>query len=139
MLEQLHGHICDELRVNTRTDTIFVVTAVLFNFVMLAVSSAVAGEATEGTEITPWIIVIITMILSVLVNGVSVGGLLTGRATRRKLTSGLMHMYDDAEVSKYYDMGLLVNYMRRYVIFIAIIGLLGLTAILIPLVILTTS
>jgi hypothetical protein len=140
MLEQLHDHICDELRVNTRTDTIFVVTAVIFNFVMLGISSAVASEASEDfAEVTPLIILIITLIMSVLVNGVSVVGLLTGRTTRRKLTDGLIRMYDDAEVSKYYDEGLLVNYMRRYVIFITIIGLLGLTSILIPLVIVITS
>jgi hypothetical protein len=140
MLEQLHDHICDELRVNTRTDTIFVVTAVIFNFVMLGISSGVASEASEEyAEVTPLIILIITLIMSVLVNGVSVVGLLTGRTTRRKLTDGLIRMYDDAEVSKYYDETLLVNYMRRYVIFITIIGLIGLTSILIPLVIVITS
>ncbi|MBN1123012.1 MAG: hypothetical protein JXJ17_18190 [Anaerolineae bacterium] len=140
MLEQLHDHICDELRVNTRTDTIFVVTAVIFNFVMLGISSAVASEAAEEfAEVTPLIILIITLIMSVLVNGVSVVGLLTGRTTRRKLTDGLIGMYDDAGVSKYYDETLLINYMRRYVIFITIIGLLGLTSILIPLVIVITS
>ncbi len=139
MLEQLHDHICDELRVNTRTDTIFVVTAVIFNFVMLGISSGVATEASEEfAEVTPLIILIITLIMSVLVNGVSVVGLLTGRTTRCKLTDGLIKMYDDADVSKYYDEALLVNYMRRYVLFITIIGLLGLTSILIPLVIVIT-
>ena len=140
MLERLHEHINEELRVNTRTDTIFILTAVIFNFVMLGINSAMATEATDNrTDITPMIILIITLLLSLLVNGISITGLLTGRATRLKLSQGLLKMYADVEVAQYYDESLLTNYMRRYVMFIAIIGLLGATSILIPLVILLTS
>ncbi len=139
MLERLHEHINLELQVNTRTDTIFVVTAVIFNFVMLGISSAMAGEAIDGDSTTALIVLIITLCLSVLVNGIAIVGLLTGRATRHKLLLGLLKMYNDTEVGQYYDQTLLTSYMRRYVMFIAIIGLLGLTAILIPLVILLTG
>ena len=34
-------------------------------------------------------------------------------------------MYEDAGVSQYYHPSLLSNYMRRYVMFVAIIGVLG--------------
>jgi hypothetical protein len=143
MLESIHEHINQEIRLNTRTDTIFVVTAVIFNFVMLGVSSAMASEAASdlgrGRTTTGLIVLAINLVVSILVNGIAIVGLLTGRATRKTLLQGLLKMYEDMEVSQYYHPSLLTNYMRRYVMFIAIIGLLGITAILIPLVVLTTS
>lgn len=142
MLERIHEHINQEILLNTRTDTIFVVTAVIFNFVMLGVSSAMASEATSDLEhgrTTGLIVLAINLVVSILVNGIAIVGLLTGRATRKTLSQGLLKMYEDAEVSQYYHSSLLTNYMRRYVMFIAIIGVLGITAILIPLVVLTTS
>ncbi len=142
MLERLHEHINEELRVNTRTDTIFVITAIVFNFVMLAISSSQAGLAvdvdTENT-ITPRAVMVITMVVTVIVSGIGVVGLVTGRATRKKLTAGLLRMYKDAGVEQYYDDSLLTNYMRRYVMFTAIIVVLSITAIVIPLVILLTG
>jgi hypothetical protein len=97
-----------------------------------------AGEAAGGEDTTSMIVLIITLCLSFLVNGIAITGLLTGRATRQKLLRGLLKMYEDAEISQYYDESLLTNYMRRYVMFVAIIGLLGVTAILIPIVVLVT-
>ena len=141
MLERLHEHIDMELHVNTRTDTIFVVTAVVFNFVMLGISTSQAAEATSTDTrhaATAQIVLFITLALSVIVNGIAIAGLMTGRATRRKLQQGLLMMYKDAEIDKYYDESLLTNYMRRYVLFVAIIAILGVTAILIPLVVLLT-
>ncbi|MDO8673431.1 MAG: hypothetical protein Q7O66_18645 [Dehalococcoidia bacterium] len=136
MLERLHEHIGMELQTNTRTDTIYVVVAVLFNFVMLGINSVVAGGASK--DATAMIVLIISIVLAILVDGLVVTGLLTGRASRQKLLSGLIKMYEDAGVAKYYDQSLLTNYNRRYVIFSSIVVLLGLMAILIPLVILLT-
>ena len=71
MLERLHEHINEELRVNTKTDTIFVITGIVFNFVMLGISSAMADQATgDWTEntTTPTIVLVITMTISVIVN-----------------------------------------------------------------------
>jgi len=36
MIQRVHEHIIEELRTNTRTDTIFVLTAILLNLVTLA-------------------------------------------------------------------------------------------------------
>ena len=142
MLERLHEHINLELRVNTRTDTIFVVTAVVFNFVMLAIGSSMASEATadfSDNRTTPMIVLFITLGMTLLVNGIAIVGLMTGRATRERLSEGLFKMYKDAEVDQYYEKTLLENYMRRYVIFTTIIGLLAINAIAIPLVVLLTN
>ena len=78
---------------------------------------------------------VISLVFSVLVNGLAVVGMLTARQTRRKLTQGLLKMYEDAGIRQYYDVSLLTNYSRRYLIFTAIIGLSGLLAVVIPLVV----
>jgi hypothetical protein len=137
MLERLHEHINQQLQANTRTDTIFVVTAVIFDFVMLGINSSVAAGARGGNgSVTALVVLVITLIFSILVNGIAVLGLVTGRQTRGKLIQGLLKMYEDAGVRKYYDESLLADYNRRYLIFTGIIGLLGLVAVVIPLVIL---
>ena len=50
MLNQVHEHIVSELQQNARTDTIFVVTAIVFNLIVLGINSAVAGEAGLPTK-----------------------------------------------------------------------------------------
>lgn len=137
MLERLHDHINLELQTNARTDTIYVITAIIFNFVMLGINSAVAGGANRN--LTQMSVLVITLVLSILVNGIAITGLLTGRGTRQKLLRGLVKMYQDAGVAEYYDSSLLTNYSRRYALFAAIVGLLAVMAVLIPLVILLTQ
>jgi hypothetical protein len=144
MLHEIHDHINQEVRINTRTDTIFVVTAIIFNFVIMGVSSGLAGEAASSINrgepgMTSSIVLGILFVISILVNGVAIIGLLTGRATRKTLSQGLLKMYEDTEVSQYYHPSLLSNYMRRYVMFTAIIGILGVASIVIPLVVLLTA
>ncbi|MBA7606344.1 hypothetical protein ES703_13492 [subsurface metagenome] len=36
MIERVHEHVIAELQQNTRTDTIFIVTAILLNLIILA-------------------------------------------------------------------------------------------------------
>lgn len=144
MLSDIHQHINQEIRLNTRTDTIFVITAIVFNFIMMGTSSALADSAAEDLSRgraggTAFIVLAINFVVVVLVNGVAIIGLLTGRATRKTLSQGLMKMYEDTEVSQYYHESLLTNYMRRYVMFISIIGIIGLSSVLIPLVVLLTG
>jgi len=43
MIERVHQHLTGELRQNTRTDTIFIITALILNLVILAVNSNIAG------------------------------------------------------------------------------------------------
>jgi hypothetical protein len=144
MLHDIHEHINQEVRLNTKTDTIFVVTAIALNLILLGVSSGLAAAAAEelgraDAKTTSAIVLAINLAVSILINGVSVVGLLTGRATRKTLAQGLLKMYEDADVIQYYGASLLTNYMRRYIMFIAIIAILGVSSILIPLVVLLTG
>jgi hypothetical protein len=73
--------------------------------------------------------------MSLLLNGVAVTALVFGMRTRRTLLSGLVAMYQDNEVDKYYDPALLSNYDVRYLLFAGVIVTLALTAIIVPLII----
>ena len=46
MIERVHEHLIGELRQNTRTDTIFIITAILLNLAILGTNSAVGGMDT---------------------------------------------------------------------------------------------
>ena len=136
MLEQVHQHIVSELNQSSRTDTIFVVTAVVFNLIMLGINSAVAGAArSPGGRGTGDIILAVFIALSLLVNGIAVTALYFGRGMRNKLLAGLLLMYRDNGVDQYYDSSLLTGYGQRYLLFTGVILCLALTAIVVPLVI----
>jgi hypothetical protein len=72
------------------------------------------------------------VVLIVLVNIVVIIGLIKGRQTRVKLVSGLLKMYKDNNVDKYYDETLLGNYNIRYNLFIMVVIFTGIIAIAVP-------
>ena len=136
MLERVHQHIVDELQQSARTDTIFVVTAVIFNLVVLGINSAVAGEAADRyADASNDIILAVLIVMSILINVICVAALYFGRGTRDKLLKGLLSMYRDNEVDQYYDASLLTNYGKRYWLFTGVIVCLAITGILVPLII----
>ena len=136
MLERVHQHIVDELGQSARTDTVFVVTAVLFNLIVLGVNSAVAGEASDyDANAANDLILLVFIVMSLLVNGIAISALYFGRGTRNKLLNGLLAMYGDNDVDQYYDASLLTNYGKRYMLFIGVILALAVTSITVPLIV----
>ena len=129
MIERVHNHIITELQQNTRTDTIFIITAILLNLVILATNSIMA---TDDHSTTTTIVMILFVCLLVVVNTVVIFGLLKGKQTRVKLINGLLKMYKDQNVEGYYDASLLTNYNTRYNLFILVVVFLGLIAIVVP-------
>ncbi len=136
MLGQVHDHIVSELGESSRTDTIFVLTAIVFNLIVLAVNFGVATEAAmEGDAATYDIILAIFIVMTILLNIVAVAALAMGRRNRRILLGGLVAMYRDNDVDKYYDPSLMSNYGVRYLLFAGVIATLAVTAIVVPLII----
>jgi len=133
MIERVHEHIITELQQNTRTDTIFIITAILLNLVILATNSIMA--AGEEQSVTTTIVMVLFVCLLIVVNLVVIFGLLKGRQTRVKLINGLLKMYKDQGVEGYYDASLLSNYNTRYNLFILVVVFLGVIAIVVPFVI----
>lgn len=136
MLKQVHQHIASELQQNSRTDTIFVVTAVVFNLVVLGINSALAeAAASHSGDASDDVILGVFIAMSLLVNGIAITALYFGRGTRDKLLKGLLAMYRDNDVDQYYDSSLLMNYGKRYLLFAGVIICLAITGIVVPLII----
>ena len=74
----------------------------------------------------------IMVALVIVVNVVVIIGLIKGKQTRGKLINGLIKMYKDNNVDKYYDSSLLLNYNIRYNLFILVVVFIGTIAIAIP-------
>ena len=130
MIERVHEHIIAELQQNTRTDTIFILTAIILNLLALGVNSGVAGG--RDTDATTWIVFFTFLCLVIVINFVVVIGLLRGKETRIKLINGLLKMYKDQGVEGYYDASLLSNYSTRYNLFLLVVIFTGIIAIVVP-------
>jgi hypothetical protein len=128
MLSQVHDHILDDLKVNTKTDTIFVLTSIVLNLAILGTNAALASNG-KGTTL---IVMFIFVALILVINLVAEVGLVKGRQTRTKLISGLITMYEDHGVDKYYDRSLLESYKTRYNLFMLVVLFTGIIAITIP-------
>ena len=141
MLGQVHDHIVRELSENSRTDTIFVLTAIVFNLIVLAINSGVSTAATEeeGAAVTYDLLLAVFIAMTVLLNIVAVTALIMGRRNRHILISGLVSMYRDNEVDKYYDPSLMSNYGVRYLLFAGVIATLAAASIIAPLIIRFTN
>ena len=140
MLGQVHDHIVSEPRESSRTDTIFVLTAIVFNLIVLAINFGVATEAAaEGDAATYDIILAVFIVMTIFLNILAVAALALGRRIRRMLLAGLVAMYRDNDVDKYYEPGLMSNYGVRYLLFTGVIAALSVTAIVVPLIIRFTN
>ncbi len=132
MIERVHEHIIGELGTNTRTDTIFVITAIILNLITLGINS---GLASSRGDITQTIVMFTFVTLIIVINFVAEIGLIRGRQMRKKLLNGLLKMYKDQGVEGYYDPSLMGDYTLRYNLFMLTVLFTGLIAIIIPFII----
>lgn len=130
MIEHVHDHIISELQQNTRTDTIFIIAAILLNFIVLGINSGIAEKRTPEPSDTSVMVIYAT--LTLVVSIVAIFGLMKGRQNRAKLTEGLLKMYKDQNVDGYYDSSLISSYTVRYNLFTLVVVFLGLISIIVP-------
>ena len=50
MIERVHEHLVGELGTNARTDTIFVITAIILNLITLGINSGMASSREDTTQ-----------------------------------------------------------------------------------------
>ncbi len=117
---------------NARTDTVFILTAILLNLISLGINAGIAGN--DNKDATQWIVFFTFMALIIVVNFVVEMGLLKGKQTRQKLLNGLLKMYKDQGVDGYYDPSLLGNYNLRYNLFMLAVLFTGFIAIVVPII-----
>jgi hypothetical protein len=135
MIERVHEHIISELGTNSRTDTIFILTGIILNLLVLAINS---GIASSNPETATMIVMLALVALLIVVNLIVELGLIRGRQTRVKLLNGLLKMYKDQGVADYYDESLLSDYRTRYNLFMFGVLFIGIVALIIPFVLLAT-
>ena len=127
MLEKLHDHITSELKTNSTVDTVFILTAILLNLVVLAINSGISSGSS-----TNYGIMLIFVVLVVIINLTVEIGLIRGRNTKLKLIHGLLKMYKDKQIDRYYDESLLTYYKVRYNLFMVTVLATGLVAVIVP-------
>ncbi len=132
MIERVHQHIISELNANSRTDIIFVLTAIILNLLTLGIN---AGVAAGGDDNTATIVMFTFVALIIVVNFVAELGLIRGRLMRKKLLNGLLKMYKDQGVEGYYDASMVGDYEMRYNLFMLAVLFTGIVAIFIPFII----
>ena len=111
------------------------VTAVVFNLIVLGINSGVATAAAESdASSVNDVVLTVFIVMTLLLNIIAVTALHLGRRTRQMLLDGLIAMYRDNDVEKYYDSSLVSNYGTRYLLFGGAIITLALTAIVVSLI-----
>ena len=133
MIEHVHNQIMSELQQNTKTDIVFILTSIALNLITLGINSGfVEGSRTDNSKL---IVMFVFVMLIFVVNVVVIIGLLKSKQTRSKLLNGLLRMYKDQNVDKYYDPSLLSNYNIRYNLFIMVVVFTGIIATIVPFII----
>lgn len=136
MLDKVHDHIVSELGHSSKIDTIFVVTAIVFNLIVLGINSGVSTAAVESDDSSVSDLVLgVFIAMTLLINVIAVVALYLGRRTREMLLTGLVTMYQDNDTEKYYNPSLVSNYGVRYLLFTGVIITLAITSIAVPLII----
>lgn len=130
MLEYVHKHIVSELQQSAKTDIIFILSSIVLNLITLAINSGSVEKS--RTDDTILVVMFIFVALVILINIVAIVGLLKGKETRAKLLKGIIAMYKDQQVDKYYDESLLSSYSVRYNLFIMVVVCTGVIAIVVP-------
>ena len=130
MIEHVHNHITKELEQNTKTDIVFILAAIFLNLITLAVNAGMVEKS--RTDNASLAVMFLFVLLIVLVNMVVILGLMKGRQTRQKLIRGMIAMYKDQNVDKYYDETLLGNYNIRYNLFIMVVVCTGVIGCVVP-------
>jgi hypothetical protein len=130
MLEHVHKHIITELQQSAKTDIIFILSSIVLNLITLAINSGMVEKS--RTDETLLMVMFIFVGLVILINIVAIFGLIKGKQTRTKLLNGLITMYKDQQVDKYYDESLLSSYSVRYNLFIMVVVCTGIIAIIVP-------
>jgi hypothetical protein len=130
MIEQLHSHLLKDMEQAGKEDTTFVLSAVFFNIMVLAVNSAVVqGESPSSTAIF-----IIFTFGSLLVTSSALAAIRNASKACAIYHNALMNIYEENSVAKYWPKELSKNAGTRLRLYMLIVSITGLIAILIPLI-----
>ena len=129
MKEQIHAHLLKEMEQASKGDTVFVICAVLFNLVVLAVNSAVA----IGKSQLSVLVFSIFMLGSVLVTVSAIVALRNASKACNIYRESLLWLYQSEGVDKYWPTQLNSANKVRFILYYLIVLFTAFMAVCIPL------
>jgi hypothetical protein len=151
MKDRIHEQMASDMKQGVRTDTIVVIVTIFINLLFLGINSGVAATIRENGYIGPGseritsinvaaiAILLILMALVIVINFVVLRVLSRGKERRAKLMAGLMKMYKEEGMEKYYDPSLEQGYDARYNLLSIVVVSIGAAAILVPILVSATG
>jgi uncharacterized BrkB/YihY/UPF0761 family membrane protein len=155
MKERIHEEISAELDQTTKTDKMTVVVAIVLNFVLMFINMVFSSRVwiTNTIYETPptpggspsvltstqfslnmFIAFLIVLAVTIAFDYIVIRALSKGSERRTKLTAGLVKMYQEEGLDKYYDSSIAEGYKSRYDLYRNIVLIIGFLAVAIPLV-----
>lgn len=132
MIEKIHDHLVSELDRSSKSDTVFVISAVLFNILVMFINWAQASSiASGGGSIAIFGIFLVGVLV---VSGAALAALINSRRICIRCHEALEKIYEKEGVSDYFpkDMANLGN--RRFVLSFIVVAGTGLIAALVPII-----
>ena len=131
MIEAIHKQLMSELDRAGRADTVFVVSGVLFNILVLFVNWLQAISLAEGQG--NLMIYLLFTAGSLLITCTALLALINSRRICNSVHSALQQIYVDQNVSQYLPPGLAVLGDKRFILSFLVVSGTGLLAVIIPL------
>lgn len=131
MIEAIQKHLMSELDRSGRADTVFVVSGVLFNILVLFVNWIQASSIAEGRG--NLMIYLIFAAGSLLISGTALLALINSRRICNSVHTALQQIYSDTNVAQYLPSGLSTLGNKRFILSFIVVGGTGLLAVVIPL------
>ena len=147
MKERIHEQISHELKQATRQDTAIAVIAILVLVFLFTISMVFAQGSTDTISgllglsqtttisVASIIVMFVSIVATIAVICYSVCTLLKNKKQRAELNQGLVKLYKDSGIAKYYDGTIFKGYETRYNLFAAILIAVGAVSVIAPLVI----
>ncbi|TCZ78099.1 hypothetical protein [Lysobacter sp. N42] len=130
IIEAVHRQLLSELDRAGRADTVFVVSGVLFNILVLFVNWAQADSIADGRG--NLLIFLLFTAGSLLVSCTALLALINSRRICTAVHASLQQLYTDQNVQQYIPVGLAGLGNKRFVLSFLVVGGTGLLAVLIP-------
>ncbi len=131
MIEVIHKQLMSELDRAGRADTVFVVSGVLFNILVLFVNWAQASSMSDGGG--NLMIYLLFTAGSLLISCTALLALVNSRRICTTVHASLQQIYVDQDVAQYLPPGLGKLGDKRFILSFIVIGGTGLLAVIIPL------
>jgi hypothetical protein len=153
MKDKILEQISKELKLATHLDLVIMVVAILVTLIFFGIAGGSAGSTAESMsggfvggimggatpkiafQITPTIIMFVTLIAIVIINCYAVRALMKNKVQRAKLNEGLVKLFKDEAVEQYNDGSIYKTYETRYSLFAVIMMSVAAVSVIVPLVV----